>query len=256
MSPRERRRHILERLKVEGKVEIIQLAEELQVTPMTIRRDFDALEKQKNLIRTHGGAVLPQALIGERTFESKAVMAVVEKKAIAREAIEFIQAGMTILLDSGTTTLEIAKQLKFREDVTVVTNDIKIAAELMDSKLEVIVLGGRLQNDVGALFGSVAEEMLRSIHVDLFFLGAHAVHPSFGITSPTFEKSSLKQRMNEAAEQIILVTDSSKFDRKSFAKVCDLDQITAMITDDKLSELQIEAYEAQVDIIRARQVEQ
>lgn len=256
MSPRERRRHILERLKVEGKVEIVQLANDLQVTPMTIRRDFDVLEKQKNLIRIHGGAILPQALIGEKTFESKAVMAVAEKQAIARKAVELIQDGMTILLDSGTTTLEIAKQLKFREDVTVVTNDIQIAAELMDGKLEVIVLGGRLQNDVGALFGSLAEEMLRAMHVDLFFLGAPAVHPTFGVTSPSFEKSSLKQRMNEAAEQIILVTDSSKFDRKAFSKVCNLDQITSIITDDKLSALQIETYEEHVDIIMARQVEQ
>lgn len=254
MSPRERRKLIIEMLKSDGKVEIVQLSEALSVTPMTIRRDFDALEKQKKLIRTHGGAVAPQALIIEKTFESKAGMAVAEKKAIALEAIEFVQDGMTVLLDSGTTTLEIAKLLKLRKQITVVTNDIKIAVELMDSKLEIIVLGGRLQNDVGALFGSLTETTLRSIHVDLFFLGAHAVHSSFGITSPTFEKAALKREMNKSAEKIILVTDSSKFNQKAFSRVCDLDDITTIITDEKLPEDLIETYGEYVDLVIAKQV--
>ncbi len=254
MSPRERRRHIMDILELEGKVEIIQLSEALSVTPMTIRRDFDALEKQKRLIRTHGGAVAPQALIHERTFESKSVMAVEEKRAIAQAAISFVRDGMSVLLDSGTTTLEIARLLKLRERITVITNDIKIAAELMDSKLEVIVLGGRLQNDVGALFGSLTEDTLRSIHVDLFFLGANAVHSSFGITTPTIEKAFLKRAMNKTAEQIILVTDSTKFNQKAFSKVCDLDDITTIITDDKLSEELKETYSESVDIVLAKQV--
>lgn len=254
MSPRERRRHIMDVLELEGKVEIIQLSETLSVTPMTIRRDFDVLEKQKRLIRTHGGAVAPQGLIHESTFESKSGMAVEEKRAIAQEAISFVHEGMTVLLDSGTTTLEIARLLKLRDRITIVTNDIKIAVELMDSKLEIIVLGGRLQNDVGALFGSLAEETLRSMHVDLFFLGTHAVHSSFGITAPTFEKAALKREMNKTADQIILVADSSKFNQKAFSKVCDLDDVTTIITDDKLSEEMKEAYCEYVDIVLAKQV--
>lgn len=254
MSPRERRKLIMDTLELEGKVEIIQLSDVLCVTPMTIRRDFDVLEKQKRLIRTHGGAVAPQALIHERTFESKSVMAVEEKRAIALEAMSFVRDGMTVLLDSGTTTLEIARLLKLREQITVITNDIKIAAELMDSKLEVIVLGGRLQNDVGALFGSLTEDTLRSIHVDLFFLGANAVHSSFGITTPTIEKASLKRAMNRTAEQIILVTDSTKFNQKAFSKVCDLGDVTTIVTDDKLAEELKEMYSESVDIVLAKQV--
>lgn len=252
MSPRERRNRILERLELDGKVEIIHLSEILSVTPMTIRRDFDVLEKQKKLIRTHGGAVAPQGLIHERTFESKSSMAVEEKKAIAREATSFVRDGMTVLLDSGTTTLEIARLLKLRDKITVITNDIKIAAELMDSKLEIIVLGGRLQNDVGALFGSLTEETLSGIHVDLFFLGAHAVHSTFGITAPTFEKAALKREMNKTAEQIILVTDSSKFNQKAFSKVCDLGDVTSVITDDKLPVELKEMYSEYVDIVLAK----
>ena len=112
MSPRERRNYILQMIEQNGKVEIVQLSKMLSVTPMTIRRDFDVLERQNKLIRTHGGAVAPQGRVLEQTFESKAGKAVLEKKAIAQEAVKFVQDGMTVLLDSGTTTLEIAKLLK------------------------------------------------------------------------------------------------------------------------------------------------
>ena len=101
---------------------------------------------------------------------------------------------MKVFLDSGTTNFEIAKRLKQKKNLTIVTNDIKIAAELMDSKVEVIMLGGKIQNGVGAVFGTYAENMLKEIHVDILFLGAHAVHSTLGITSATFEKASIKER--------------------------------------------------------------
>lgn len=254
MSPKERRTKIIELLELEGKVEIVQLAEMLEVTSMTIRRDFDVLEKQNKLIRTHGGAVRAQPLIHERTFESKSTMAVQEKKAIAAKAVSLIKDGMTVLIDSGTTTREIAVLLKSREDLTVITNDIKIAAELMDSKLEIIVLGGRLQTVTGTLYGSLTEEILKSMHVDLFFLGANAINHSFGITTPTIEKSSLKRSMMRTAAEVILVADSSKFNQKSFSKVCDLEDVSTIITDDQLSEELKELYGESVEIIIAEQV--
>lgn len=252
VSPQERRRRIIELIEEDGKVEIVKLSESLEVTPMTIRRDFDVLERQKKLIRTHGGAVGPQVLVVEQTFQSKSEKAILEKKAIAREAITFIREGMTVLLDSGTTTLEIAKLLKRFNHLTVITNDIKIAVELMDSPFEIIVLGGRLQTDVGALFGSLAEETLKNIHVDLLFLGAPAVHASFGITAPTIEKAALKRAMNKTAAQIILVADSSKFNQKAFSKVCGLEDVTTIITDTYLSEELKEGYGEFVDIILAK----
>ena len=219
---------------------------------MTIRRDFDVLEKQKKLIRTHGAAIAPQGLIVEQTFESKAGKAVLEKQAIAREAMSFVRDGMTVLLDSGTTTLQIAKLLKARNKVTVITNDIKIAAELMDSELEIILLGGRLQNGVGSLYGALTSDTLRSLHVNLFFLGTPALHSSLGITATTIEKAALKKDMCKAAEQIILVADSSKFHQKAFSKVCDLEDITTIITDVNLSEKFSEAYGEYVDILLAK----
>ncbi|RJS61937.1 DeoR/GlpR family DNA-binding transcription regulator [Bacillus sp. PK3_68] len=252
MSSYERKKSILEQLHIYGKVEITELSEALSVSPMTIRRDLDLLEKQKKLIRTHGGAVLPQALINEQSFASKAGSAVEEKKQIALEAVSLVKPNMTVLLDSGTTTLEIARLLKNNVPATVITNDIQIAAELMDSHLEVIIIGGRLQNDVGALFGSLAENTLRNMHVDLFFMGAHAIHSAFGITAPTLEKAAVKQEMIKTAEKVVLVADSSKFHQKAFSKVCDLDFVTTVITDRYISEEIRKSYEEYVDIVIAK----
>ncbi|MCG7344832.1 DeoR/GlpR family DNA-binding transcription regulator [Sporosarcina sp. ACRSL] len=252
MLPRERKKHILQLLEMYGKIDIVELSNELSVTPMTIRRDLDALEKERKLIRTHGGAVLPQGLIFEETYESKAGQAVEQKRLIAMEASSLIKENMTILLDSGTTTLEIAKILKHRENLTVITTDIKIAVELMNSKLDIIVVGGRLQNDVGALYGSLTELTLSEMHADLFFLGAHAVHPTLGVTTPSLEKAAVKKAMIQAAEKTFLVADSSKFNRKAFSKVCELTSLTKIITDQQISIKVVDEYAQYTELIIAK----
>ena len=236
MQPQNRRKVILEKLKKDGKVDIEQLIDELKVSAMTIRRDLTFLEAEEKVIRTHGGAILNKSLIGETAFHAKEGKNNLQKSIIARKAMDFIQDGSTILLDSGTTTLEIAKLLKERKNVTVITNDILIAYELMESEIKVIVTGGELQNNVGTLFGSLTEQILKNIHVDLFFLGTHAVHLEDGVTAPTFEKASVKKLMIDASEKIWLVTDSSKFDHRSLARVCDLSAIDGIITDDGLTD--------------------
>ncbi|WP_328083426.1 DeoR/GlpR family DNA-binding transcription regulator [Fictibacillus nanhaiensis] len=234
--PKERRDHILQQLNTNGKIEIEDLVNELNVSAMTIRRDLAYLEETDQIIRTHGGAILNKPLVVESSFRTKEGKFNDRKKAIAERAVQFIQDDSTILLDSGTTTLEIAKLLKEKTTITVVTNDIKIAAELLDTDVKVIVTGGELQNTIGTLFGPLTEQMLRAIHVDLFFLGAHAIHSRAGVTAPTFEKASIKKLMIAASEKTWLVADSSKFDQKSLTKVCDLNQIHGLITDQHISE--------------------
>lgn len=237
MLPNDRRKFILEQLSMNEKMDIEQLVDHLNVSAMTIRRDLNYLEAQEKLIRTHGGAVLNKPLVIETSFQVKEGKYSYQKRQIAQKAMNFIQSHSTILLDSGTTTLEIAKLLKEKKDLTVVTNDIKIAAELMDSEVKVIVSGGELQNNIGALFGPLTEQVLRNLHVDLFFLGAHAVHLEAGITAPTFEKASIKKLMIESAETTWLVADSSKFGQKSLTKVCHLSCIDGVITDDGITDV-------------------
>ncbi|WP_378154303.1 DeoR/GlpR family DNA-binding transcription regulator [Chungangia koreensis] len=254
MSANERKSKIVQLLEVKGKIDIVELSEELSVTPMTIRRDLDALEKQKKLIRTHGGAVLPQLLIQEQSFESKLGKAIDKKRMVAHEAVSFIEEHMTILLDSGTTNFEIAKLLKHKKHLTVVTNDITIAVELMNTQHEVIVLGGRLQNGVGAVYGPLTEQTLNELHVDAFFLGAHAVHPTYGVTTPSLEKAALKKAMINAANNVYLVVDSTKLDYKSFSKVCDLHSTTKLITDFHVTDEQVTEYEQYTDLVIAKKV--
>ncbi|MET3696477.1 DeoR family transcriptional regulator [Bacillus oleivorans] len=236
MQPSVRRDWVLKKVQDEGKVEIEQLSEELNVSPMTIRRDLAQLEEEGHVIRVHGGAVLPKPLITETPFLTKESIRIKQKRDIAKKAVSLVKEGQTIILDSGTTTLEIARLLKERNHLTVITNDIKIAAELVESELKVIVSGGELQNGVGALYGPQTHHFLQDIHVDLFFLGAHAIDIKAGITSPTLEKSLIKKLMIQAAEVTWLVADSSKIDQKAFSKVCDLNVLTGFITDDDIPE--------------------
>lgn len=236
MLPQERRKLILEKLVENERINIEQLGEQLNVSTMTIRRDLAYLEEEEKIIRTHGGAVLKKRLVAETSFQSKKAQNSDQKKKIAQTALNYIQDQSTILLDAGTTTLEIAKLLKHETNLTVITNDIKIASELLDSKLKVIVLGGELQNTTGTLFGPLTEQVLENLYVDIFFLGAHAIDLKAGVTAPTHEKAAIKQLMVKAAESTWIVADSSKFNQKSFTKVCDLSSVEGIITDDRITD--------------------
>lgn len=249
MEPSKRRNFILDQLENEGKVTIDELSVELDVSMMTIRRDLDQLESEGRVIRVHGGAVLPRPLISETSFLEKEIRKVDQKRQIVKKAFSYIQEGQTLILDSGTTTLELAKLLKHSKNITIITNDIKIASELLESDLKVIVTGGELQNDIGALFGSWTQHFLKDIHVDIFFLGAHAVDLQAGVTSPTHEKSSIKQLMIQAAENTWLLADSSKLNHKSFAKVCRLEELTGFITDNDISDYEKSRYSESVDLM-------
>ncbi|MBM0064155.1 DeoR/GlpR family DNA-binding transcription regulator [Alkalicoccobacillus gibsonii] len=242
MDPKTRRNQIQQIVEENGKVEIDQLTEALQVSHMTVRRDLALLEEEQKLIRTHGGAVLPKALVKETPYVNKETKELHAKRSIAKESLSLIGHGATILVDSGTTTFELVRLLKDRDDLTIITNDIKIAAELVDAKPRCIVTGGEVQSKVGALYGAHAYDLLRSIHVDLFILGAHAVHQNVGVTAPTLEKAKMKQLMIEAAEQTWLVCDTSKFNEKSFAHVCELHEVEGIVTDDRLNDEELDLF--------------
>ncbi|MDP4085294.1 MAG: DeoR/GlpR family DNA-binding transcription regulator [Bacillota bacterium] len=251
MLPLERQKWIENKVLTIGKVDIEELSETLQVSAMTIRRDLSELEKEGKAIRTHGGAISPSFLIQETPYSSKESQNISEKKAIARKAVTLIPEHSTIILDSGTTTLEVAKLLVDRDDITIITNDIKIAVELLESKVKVIVTGGELQRGVGGLYGPLTQGVLKNIHVDIFFLGAHAISLKEGITSPTFEKSLIKKLMIEAAESTWLLADSQKFKKKAFSLVCEISSLEGIITDSGLEIEKRRKYEEQVPLLIA-----
>lgn len=249
MTPAERKQIIMDLLNDARKIEIDETALHLDVSPMTIRRDLDILEEEGKLIRIHGGAVLPKPLIQETSYFQKETINLEQKQKIAKKAISLVKPGQTIILDSGTTNLEIAKLLKEHEDLTIITNDINIASFLLNSPHQVIVTGGQLQNGIGALYGPQTYAFFESIHVDILFLGAPAVDIDAGVTSPTTEKSLIKQLMIQAAETSWLVADSTKLDTKSFSKVCQLDDLSGFITDQMITLEQSKKYSNYIKVI-------
>lgn len=249
MSPVERKNAILQTLYDQGKVKIDELSSLLRVSTMTIRRDLDSLEKEGKVIRVHGGAVLSKPLVQETPFTQKENIKLKQKKEIAEKAVSFIKDGQTIMLDAGTTTLEIAKLIKQRENITIITNDIYIAAFLIDSNLKVIVTGGEVQNNIGTMFGPQTDTFLQNVFVDHLFLGSPAIDIEAGVTSPSLEKSLMKKLMMEAAEATWLVADATKLDTKAFAKVCDLSDLTGFITDSSITDDQARKYSNFVKVI-------
>lgn len=249
LLPIERRKWIEKQLVSNKKVDIEEVSKKLDVSSMTIRRDLSELEKKGKAIRTHGGAISVDMITEETPYSSKIVKNNAEKKLIARKALSLIKNQSTVILDSGTTTFELAKLLKDRDDLIIVTNDIKIANELLESPNKVIVTGGELQQEVGALYGVATQNMFKNIQADIFFLGAHAIDLKGGVMAPTFEKSLIKQLMLEASEETWVLADSSKFNRKALAKVCRFNEIDGVITDSSDKPTNIKEYATKTQIL-------
>ncbi|SFP36711.1 DeoR/GlpR family DNA-binding transcription regulator [Salibacterium halotolerans] len=233
MNVDERRAKIIEVLNQKKRLDIENLTDFFDVSTMTIRRDLAQLEKDGEIIRTHGGAVTTDSEKEETPYLQKESANKEEKKAIASKAAGMVHPHATIILDSGTTTLELAKCLKEKENLRIITNDILIAAELLYSPVDVIVAGGELQREVGAMFGTYTQDLIASLHVDQFFLGAHSVDTA-GVTAPTLEKARIKQLMMESAAETWLLADSSKFGQKSFAHVSTLNKLDGIMSDNGL----------------------
>lgn len=235
MLPAERRNFILDVLQRTGKIEIETVAAELKVSSMTIRRDLALLEEQGMAHRTHGGAVLHDGLLREVPYKSKEISKIEEKRRIGKEASRLIKNGDIIILDAGTTTLEVARSIGEIENLTVITNDLKIALELSEtSKATVFCLGGQVQKGLGTTFGSTAYDFLSHVRVDRCFLATSSIDLEYGLSNPTLEKAKLKRKMIQVADQVILVADHSKFHKKSFALVAGIEEIDLIITDQGL----------------------
>jgi DeoR/GlpR family transcriptional regulator of sugar metabolism len=231
----ERRKLIIQYLEEHGRASVEELSQKFNVTPMTIRRDLQYFEDNNIAVRTFGGAVLKTNLDTEISYKDKSISHKEEKKRIAEYAATLIKDGQVILLDSGTTNMEIAKKLKDKKGLTIVTPDVLLAGYLIQStNFKIFCTGGYIQNDIGACIGSKASDFLRDINVDIGFMGASSVDIERGVTTPTIEKAEVKKQIMKSSEKVMLVTDSSKFGRTSFAKICSIDEFELIITDRNL----------------------
>lgn len=235
MVQMERHREIMKYLEIHGTCKVEELAELLGVSAMTIRRDLEQLEKLNVVSRFFGGAILKSAMSVEVPYKDKSAANIDSKKRIAWEALKQIRDGQIIFMDSGTTTMEIAKLLKNFTSLTVVTCDIRIAGYLaINTQLEIYCTGGKVQNRTGACIGAKAVDLLRDIEVDVAFMGTSSINQDLYLCTPSIEKSEVKRQILRSSDKVILVADSSKFKTKSFIKVCHLKEIPLLITDKAL----------------------
>jgi DeoR family transcriptional regulator of aga operon len=228
----ERRRRICEFLRAEGRVTVEALATRFGTSQVTIRADLSALEAAGALVRTHGGALLRQE--DDEPLDVKQLQHHAEKVRIAQAAVALIRDRETIILDSGTTTAEIARALRKAEltSINVITNALNVAALLMDvASVRLIVPGGILRRESNSLSGPMAEAALAHLQADRLYLGADGLDPEIGVMTPHLQEAELNAKMIRISRQVVVVADSSKLLRRNISLIAKIEQIHLLITD-------------------------
>jgi DeoR family transcriptional regulator, aga operon transcriptional repressor len=237
VSTTDRRAQIISLLGEQGRVDVKTLSTMFTVSEVTIRNDLAYLEDKELLYRTRGGAIKQTKVAMDLALSEKARKNSEQKKKIAVKAIEFIQEGDTIILDSGTTTMEIAKLLKQYKNLTIITHALNIASELAGiESIEIIMPGGILRGKSFSLVGSQAEKNLQDYYCDKLFLGADGFDTTFGISTPNVSEAQINRVMVNIANEVIVVADSSKFGNRSLASIIPIASINRVITDNKIHE--------------------
>lgn len=235
--PAARRSNILRYVNSAGSATIKQLSSMLSVSEATIRRDLDELSNENMILRIHGGAqsIQERCASFESAYRDKATYMVDEKARIGFHAASYVSDGDTILLDSGTTTLQLAKNLSERKNITVITNDLHIAGTIeLDPSSTLIVTGGIRRSGFGVLTGAMVQEFFQGIRVDKSFLSADAVDIEFGVSNATFHEVDQKKALIRSAQKVFLMADHTKFGNVALVRVCDLQEVDLLITDSDL----------------------
>lgn len=228
----ERRQWIFDRVKDAGRVEVNALAAELGVTRETIRRDLSVLEEGGLVRRAHGGAVPVERLRFEQELSSRDQLYLEEKRAIAHRALEFLPYGGSVILDAGTTTANLARQLPRNSDLTVVTNSIAISMELaMRADCQVFNIGGRVRSKTLAAVDTWAMTALSELSVDVAFVGTNGVTLGRGFSTPDPAEAEVKRAMVGAAQVVVVLADSSKWGEQKFVSFARLKDVDVVITD-------------------------
>lgn len=236
-----RRHQILAALQENHAIAVGELSRRFEVSESTIRRDLRELAETGGLLRTHGGALRPDATLFEPSFREKGAVQAAEKAAIAEAALELVRDGDAMLLDSGTTTLALARRLRItRRELTVVTNSLTNAAELAGvPSIEVVLAGGVVRPRTLALVGSITQRTLVEVHVERAFVGMNGIDVQAGLTTPALAEAEVKRTMIKAARQAIVLADHTKLGRVHFAAVARLDEVHLLITDSLATDAQL-----------------
>jgi len=235
----ERRRKILDLLAEQGRVTVDDLANLFCVSAVTVRADLEELGAKGLLDRSHGGAILPLSPKQDYPLQLKKTLHHAEKVRIGRAAAQLIQPRQTVIIDGGTTTVEVARALKRTgpEALTVITHALNIALELADSPdISLIVIGGIFRHISKSFVGPPAERMMSDLHADHFFLAVDGLDPETGPSTPDVLEAQLNAQMIRAAKEVSVIADATKFGRRSLSLIGDIRSIHRVITDNRVNE--------------------
>ena len=223
-----RKQRILERLRQSGQIVAKDLSEELGLSEDTIRRDLRELAAEGLLQRVHGGALPASPAMGD--FAARLNVASEGKKAIGRAAAGMVSAGQVVILDGGTTAVQIARHFAPELKATVVTHSPTIAVELVEHRnIEVILIGGRLFKHSVVAVGAPAIENIRRIHADVYFMGVTGIHADIGLTTGDFEEAQVKRALSASAAETNVLASSEKLNAVSPYVIAPLSEIAGMI---------------------------
>src|SRR5271154_4086394 len=232
MMAEERRTQILQIVRTEGRARFNELANRFSSSAVTIRNDLNELHQRGLVLRSHGGAVIPDTILRESPVHERLKTHAEEKRRIGAIAATLINDGETIILDSGTTTLEIARQIKNKQGLQVITNGVNIAAELLDARdVQTFIVGGTLRSDSASIVGRSAEEMFEQFSADKVFLSGAGCDPDFGVSGANLDETMVNRAMLRIAREIILVADASKFSKRSMVRIAPFSEIDIIISD-------------------------
>jgi DeoR family transcriptional regulator of aga operon len=243
----ERRQKILDLVEKQGRVTVDELVKRFAVSAVTVRGDLDTLYRSGAVIRSHGGALKRVGALQDTPIDVKETLHHGEKVRIGHAAAQMIRDNETVMLDSGTTTAEVTRHIKFLKlkSLTVITNALNIAMELANlSHVRVIMIGGILRHMSYSLVGPHAEHTLRGLNADRLFLGVDGLDPEIGLSTPDVLEAQLNASMIRVSREVIVVADSSKFKRRSLSVIAKLDSVHKVITDDRATPEMVAALQA------------
>jgi len=230
----ERRQKIKEILDQQGRITVDDIVAGFKVSAVTARGDLDVLSERGDLIRSHGGAVRQLNPVPDYPLRFKETIHHAEKVRIGHAAAQLVMPGQTVILDSGTTTAQIARHLKSAriQPLTVITNAVNIAWELAESEnSSLIMIGGLLRHASNSLVGPQAERMLQELHADHLFLSVDGLDPDEGFSTPDILEAQLNRVMIRVSDEVTVVADSSKFNRRSLSLIGGIDCARRVVTD-------------------------
>jgi len=253
MYAEERQQVILQKARVDSRVDVVSLAEELAVTTETIRRDLTVLERAGVVRRVHGGAIPVERLGFEPALAARDAVMTGEKERIAKAALAELPAEGSVIIDAGTTTGRLVDLLPSDRELTVIVNSPSLAATLaVRPNLTVLMLGGRVRSRTLAAVDDWALGLLGQLHVDVTFIATNGVSVKHGLTTPDVAESAVKKAMIGAARRTVLLADHTKVGNDCMARFAELDDIDVVITDSGLDEETAESFtRAGTRVVRA-----